>query len=261
MLKRYRLFPIVAGMLFVLLIAGCAPGAIESTAGVTRAVAPSVSTLSAGQESMPRTVTVSGSGTANATPDIAYVQLGVQVIESDAELAVKESTDRMTAVMQVIKEMGIEEKDVQTTQYNMSVQQQYDRDGQPTGEITYRISNQVRVKVRDLTKIGELLQKTLAAGANTVGGVTFSIEDPKALQKQARDLAIADAREKAEQLAAGLGASLGAVRQVSEFSAGRPVPEAAPVMEMRAVGGGEVPVSGGELSVSVQIQVVFDLAE
>ncbi len=260
MLKHYRLFPITIGTLLVLLIAGCAPGAIESTVGVTRAVAPSASTLSAGQESVPRTVTVSGSGTANATPDIAYVQLGVQVIESDAELAVEESTDRMTAVMEVIKDMGIDAKDVQTTQYNMSVQQQYDREGRPTGEITYRVSNQVRVKVRDLTMIGELLQKALAAGANTVGGVTFSIEDPKALQKQARDLAIADAREKAEQLAAGLGASLGPVRQVSEFGVSRPMPEAAKVMEMRAVGG-EVPISGGELSVSVQIEVVFDLAE
>jgi hypothetical protein len=261
MLARYRLFPIIIGTLLILVIAGCAPVATGTTAGAPQAAARSASALATGQEPTPRTVTVSGLGTANAAPDVAYVQLGVQIIETDASLAVEESTTRMAAVMDVIKAMGVAEKDVQTTQYAMSVQQQYDREGKPTGEITYRVSNQVRVKLHDLSKIGELLQKTLAARANTVGGVTFSIEDPDALQQQARDEAIADARTKAEQLAAGLGASLGPVRQVSEFGGGRPVAEVAKTMELRAAGGGEVPISGGELSVSVQIQVVFDLVE
>lgn len=259
MFTRYRLILILSGIVLTLLIAGCAAGA---AAGEPRAAAPAAAALAAGQEPMPRTVNVSGWGTASAAPDVAYVRLGVQIMDTNAEQAVAESTRRMTAVMNAIKEMGIAEKDVQTTQYTISVQQQYDREGQPTGEITYRVINQIQVTLRDLSRTGELLQKTLAAGANTVSGVTFSVEDPKALQEQARDAAIADARAKAEQLATGLGAQLGPVRQISESGGRVPLLEVARPMEVRAAAvGGEVPIAGGELSISVQIQVTFDLVE
>jgi hypothetical protein len=144
----------------------------------------------------------------------------------------------------------------------MWIEQVVDREGQPTGESRYHVVNQVRVRLRDLTKTGELLQKALEAGANNVGGVSFSVADPKALQQEARDQAIADAQAKASQLAAGLGAQLGRLRQVSEYGGviAPSVPVEAYAEGLRG-GGGPVPVSGGEFSVTVEIQVVFDIAE
>lgn len=258
MFARYRLFPMIAAALLILLVAGCAPAAIGTTASAPQTTARTAAALQTDQQPMPRTVSVTGSGTASAAPDVAYVQLGVEVIDTNAEQDVTESTNRMTAVMDAIKGMDIPEKDIQTVQYNISVEQQRDNQGQPTGEIRYHVINQVRVTLHDLSKTGELLQNALAAGANSVNSVTFSIENPEVLQQQARDQAIADAKSKADQLASGLGAQLGPVREISESGGVRPVMEAAPAL-VRSAASSAVPVSGGELSVSVQIQVVFDL--
>jgi uncharacterized protein YggE len=142
----------------------------------------------------------------------------------------------------------------------MWIEQVVDRESRPTGESRYHVVNQVRVRLRDLSKTGKLLQKALEAAANNTGGISFSVDDPTALQGEARDRAIADARAKAQQLATGLGAQLGRLRQVSEY--GGVIAPSEPIFaeEVRG-GGGLVPVSGGEFSVTVEIQVVFDIAE
>jgi hypothetical protein len=250
----------VVGMV-ALLASGCSrplAAAGEPLAGA-RALEASSS-----EETMPRTISVSGVGTASGRPDIAYVEFGVQAINPDADKAVTENSDRMTAVMGALQELKIEDKDIQTINYSMWLEEVRDKDGNLTGESRYHVVNQLRVKVRDLTKVGQVLQKALKAGANNVGSVSFSVADPSALQKQARDAAIGNVRAKAEQLAAGFGAKVGKVHQVSEYG-GEPVP--APNLNVKAerlaagYGGGEVPVSGGELSVNVQIQVTFDIAE
>ena len=217
------------------------------------------SALQAVSEPMPRTISVNGIGMASAPPDVAEVQLGVETIKTDASLAISENTERMTAVMGVIKGMNVEDKDVQTVNYSMWIEEVYDQEGKPTGEIRYHVVNQVRIKLRDLAKTGELLQAALEAGANNVGGISFSVADPVALQREARDQAIANAQAKAEQLAAGLGAHVGPLRQVSEFG-GVVVPLVAPMAE-KGVGGAAVPVSGGEFSITVEIQVVFDIVD
>lgn len=244
-------------MLLILSVAGCTTGAIGTAVGSPQAEARPAAALQAGSDSNPRTVSVSGSGTASAAPDVAYVQLGVEVINPDATQAVQDSTDRMTAVMDALKELGIADKNIQTVQYNISVEQQRDQQGQPTGEIRYHVNNRIRVTVDDISQVGDLLQKTLAAGANTVDSINFSIKDPEALQQQARDAAIADAKAKAEQLATGFDAQLGPVYQINESGGGVPRPQAeAPVMMQAS---GAVPVSGGELNISVDIQVTFEL--
>jgi len=261
-LNRNTLFFVsLAGLLAAALV-GCGEAA---TAGagpqpVGPQAAPPITPLQAGGEPTPRTISVNGIGTATAQPDLAEIQLGVEVVNADAGLAISENTERMTAVMDVLKEMGVEEKDIQTVKYSMWIEEMRDREGQPTGETRYHVVNQVRIRIRDLSKTGEVLQKALEAGANNVGGISFGVSDPAALQREARDQAIADARAKAEQLATGLDARLGPVRQVSEFG-GVVTPKLAPMAERAMAAGGPVPVSGGEFSVTVQIQVVFDIAE
>jgi uncharacterized protein YggE len=191
---------------------------------------------------------------------VADIRLGVEVIETDPDLVVSESTSRMATVRSAIKEMGVADEDIETIEYSMRVEPQQDKNGQPTGENRYHVVHQVRVRLHDLSQVGALLGNALAAGANTVGGVTFGVADPTALQQQARERATADARAKAEQLASALNAKLGSLRQVSESSS--PIgPIGAPMIERATTASSPVPVSSGTFVVRIEIQVIFDLAE
>ncbi|MBC7222824.1 MAG: SIMPL domain-containing protein, partial [Anaerolineae bacterium] len=227
-----------------LVVSGCA--AAQAAPAPAQAAAPQ---QGGGADAGPRLLSVNGVGTATATPDIAYVELGVDVKSASASEVVAESTDRMNKVMEALAELEVEEKDIRTVAYNMWVEEEHDREGNPTGERTYHVVHRVRVTVRALDQVGTLLEKALEAGANTVGGIQFAVEDPTALQQEAREKAIANAKDKAQQLADGLGVSLGEPYTINEYSAAGPLVERAMVMEARAVGGGAgpVPVSPGEL--------------
>jgi uncharacterized protein len=251
--------------LVAMLLVGCG---LVARAGGDGSVVPAAGArlqASSSSETVPRTISVNGTGVASSKPDVAFIELGVESINADAAKAIDDNTARMTAVMAVLDEMGLKEKDVQTVNYSMFIEQ---TKGEPAAgesnvptEPRYHVINQVRVKLRDLSKAGELLGKTLKAGANSVGGITFGVADPTALEKDARDKALSDAKAKAEQLAAGLGAKVGALRQASEFGG---VVSAGPLNRNEAMGlggGGTVPVSAGELNVTVQVQVVFDIAQ
>jgi len=257
-LGRMFVLLLVAGAL-ALLALGCKP----TSAGVGLAGGgQALAVRSSDSESLPRTISVNGAGTVSARPDVAYVTLGVRAINPDADRAVTENTERMSAVMGALKEMKIEDKDIQTTSYSMWLEEERDKEGNLTGVSRYHVVNELRVKVRDMAKVGQLLQQALKAGANSVGGISFSVDDPSALRKEARDKAIADAKAKAEQLATGFGAKVGKVHQVSEYGGYEPDVRMAVKSESYGVGGGsEVPVSGGELSVTVQVQVSFDIAD
>ncbi len=210
---------------------------------------------------VPYTINVSGSGMASRTPDIADIQLGVETVNDDAAQAISESTTKMKAVLDAVKALGVEDKDIQTVNYNMWVEQIYNQEtGIPTGQVRYHVTNQVNVRLRDLTQAGKLLENALAAGANNVGSITFGVSDPTELQKQARVLAVQNARAKADELAAGLGIRVGQVRTVSEYVSGvTPVPMYAKNTVMG--GGGEVPIASGSYNVTVEVQVVFDIIQ
>lgn len=244
-------------VLAALVVSGCATPSLAAPAPAA-AAAPQAAE---GSDATPRLLNVSGKGTATAAPDVVYVELGVDVKSTSASEAVSESTDRMTKVMEAIKALGVEEKDIQTIAYNIWVEDEYDKQGNPTGKRNYHVANQVRVTLRDLDQVGTLLEDALEAGANTVGGIRFGVEDPTSLQEEARDKAIVDARARAEQLAQGLGVTLGEPYTISEH--GVAVPRAENVMLMEApraaAGGAPVPVSPGELSISVQISVSWSI--
>jgi uncharacterized protein YggE len=242
-----------AGMLGLLL--GC--GAKVQAGGGT----VSGATYAAVGGDTPYTINVNGSGMTSNTPDIADIQLGVEAVNDDAAQAISESTSKMKAVLDAVKALGIEDKDIQTVNYSMWVEQIYNPEtGIPTGQVRYHITNQINVRLHDLTLTGKLLENTLAAGANNVGSITFGVSDPTELQKQARATAVQNARAKAEELAAGLGVRVGKVRQVSEYVSG-PVPMATYAKDMGMGGGGEVPIATGSYNVTVEVQVIFDIIQ
>lgn len=249
---------LIGGALVALLVVAIVSGVTTVMANSEpQTASPSVSR--AGAEPMPPSINVTGSGRASARPDVAEIQLGVETVNTDAGQAINENTERMTAVMAGLKGMKVEDKDIQTTNFNMWVEQVTDKEGKPTGEMRYHVVNQIQVRLRDLSKAGELLQQSLKAGANTVNGISFSVADQTALQREARDQAIAEAQAKAEQLATGLGVKLGPVRQVSEVS--NVIVPGPLSLERGLAAAAPVPVSGGEFSVTVQIQVVFDIVQ
>jgi len=207
-----------------------------------------------------RSITVVGEGKVSAKPDIAQAQIGVEVFAPTVQEATRENNERMGAVMAKLKELGIAEKDIQTSSYSIYSERRYPEaplsEGEPEEEITYRVSNMVQVTIRQLDQVGEIIDEAVAAGANSVYGVSFAIDDPSELQGEARTLAIADAKARAEELARLAGVKLGPVMVVSEvIGIGAP--------GFRGYGGGELampmapPISPGELELTLQVQVTY----
>jgi uncharacterized protein YggE len=228
---------LMLGLVAALLLASCSPAA-ESK---------SQATLSA-----------SGTGSASTDPDVVDIQLGVDTVDSDMATAVDQNTIKMNAIMAVLTKLGVADKDMQTTNYNIWVEEVYDQGGQPTGERRYRVSNTVNVRLRDLTQVGKLIEEATGAGVNNIFGINFSVADTTELEQAALDNALENAQAKAESMASKLDSSLGPIVNVIEggyYSA--PMPVAA---ENFGVGGaGEVPISQGRYTMTAQVQVVYEL--
>lgn len=206
------------------------------------------------------TIVVTGQGEAYGEPDVANVSLGVSITNTDVGQAVSQANQAMADITTALGGVGIDPKDVQTTNYNVWPQQQIDRTtGESTGVTTYHVDSSLQVKVRDIAKAGQVIQEALDAGANSVNGLSFGINDPKPLESQARSAAIDDARQRAGELADALGVKLGEPTQVSESTSGVPQPRALSAEAAQGLGGGAVPISTGQLSVSVQVNVTFQL--
>ncbi|MGE5426086.1 MAG: SIMPL domain-containing protein [Bacillota bacterium] len=161
---------------------------------------------------------VSGSGTVYAKADIANISVGLKTeAKKTAAEATAESTRKMDAVINALKALGIEEKDIKTSNY--SLQPIYDwLEGRGQVLRGYEVNQNVDVKVRDLAKIGDVIAKTTEQGANQIGGVNFTIDDEFELKNQARELAIQKAKEKASLIAQQAGMELGEVKGVLESS-------------------------------------------
>ncbi len=215
----------------------------------------------AGSPAMANTITVSGSGEASGVPDTAYVMLGVSVVDSNVGQAVADANATMQQIMDAMKEMGIAEADMQTVGYSVWPEDKYDpQTGQPTGERIYHVDTNLQVKVRDMARTGEIIDAGLNAGANSVGGLSFGIEDTAELEAQARTSAIEDARARAQQLAEAIGVQLGEPIVVvegvsSDYYPFYPVERAA--MEGLGGGGGAPAISPGQQTVSLQVTVTF----
>jgi hypothetical protein len=200
---------------------------------------------------------VMGEGTVEVTPDVATATLGVETRNVDVAEAVGENISRAQAVTEALKAAGILEKDIQTAGFSVYAQDQFDQAGQPTGARIYVVSNTVTFIARDIPKVGDVLSAALKAGANTVNGVSFSIEDPTVAMAEARLKAMEDAKARATALADSAGVTLGKPISINESYA-MPVTSFATDKAMGLGGGGApVPVSAGSLTVTVQVSIAY----
>ncbi len=207
----------------------------------------------------PHTIAVTGAGTAYGAPDVATAQIGVQTRDADAVKATSANTTKMTAIITALKAQGIAEKDIQTTNFSVSAQQDVDASGQPKGTLTFIVDNTVSITIRDLTKVGAVLSASVDAGANNIYGVSYSVADQVALEAQARDKAMADAKARAAQLAKDAGTTLDGPISISEAVNSGPVPYFAARDAMAASASAPVPVQSGQVSVQIQVNVTYGM--
>jgi len=205
-------------------------------------------------------LTISGTGIASAVPDIVDIQFGVDILNENPVDAVNENSLKMNSVMAVLDQMGVDPVDIQTVYYNMWVEDVYDQSGQLTGEKRYRSTNQVNIRLRQMDQIGLMIEKVIEAGATSINGITFGVSDTSELEQLAMENAITNATEKAERVTKELGMTLGEITTLVEGGLySPPVPYYG---EKGGVGaGGAVPISQGQFSVTVQVQVVYDLLD
>ncbi len=201
-----------------------------------------------------------GTATVSAEPEIVQVTFGVDLRGDDPAAVVNEAAQKINRAIAAVRQLGVAEKDIQTTGYNVWVETIYDpQTGQPTGQVVYHVSHFVMATLRDLSKTGDLLATVIEAGANSVSSVNFTVENTDELMKEARRKALENARAQAEQMAQVLGISLGKPVLVSEGGWYPPVVSAA---RAEGMGGGGVeapPISPGAFSVTVSVQVVYEI--
>jgi len=202
-----------------------------------------------------RQVMVVGHGEVKGKPDTATVQIGVETDAPAAKDALAQNTAQAQAIHDKLVKLGVDAKDIQTS--NFTINPTYGNDNrQVTG---YHVGNTVSVKIRKLDNAGTLLDQVVQAGANSIYGVSFSVEDPQALLGQAREQAIKDAQARATQLASAGGASVGEVLVINENVGAQPIPMPMAARSADAANSAAVPVQPGEQSFSVDVQVTFGL--
>jgi uncharacterized protein YggE len=205
-----------------------------------------------------RTMTAAGTGKIYLIPDVAYVNIGVHTEAEDVKEALASNTSQAQKVASVLGEMGVDPKDIQTSAFNVFPQQQYDPQGQLIGN-KYVVDNTIYVTVRDLNKLGEMLDGVVRSGANNINGITFDVFSKEQAVSDARRLAIEDARKVAQEMAQAAGIELGPVQNLSVYS------QSGPIAVYDSKGGGAaasanpVPVSAGQLVIQMDASITFEI--
>lgn len=217
----------------------------------------------AAQDYPPNTITVSGVGSASGAPDIARLDVGVDVVDADVATAFNTASDTLSNVINALVEAGIAREDIRTSGINMWVEDRFGMDtGGEQGQRVYHVSQSLNIVVRDISTVGDVITAAVEAGANQIYGLTFSISDTTALEEEARAEAFANAQERAGNLAEVMGVTLGEpVIVIENHGGGFPGPVAFDTAASGLGGGAGVPVEGGQLTVSVQVQVTFAMGE
>lgn len=213
------------------------------------------------------TIQLSGHGEVTAAPDTAYVTSGVTSQGATAKEALAANTADMSQLINVLKTAGIDPKDIQTSGFGVNPNYIYsdnrDANGYPLPPkiAGYTVTNSVTVHVRDIAILGKVLDQAVSVGANTISGISFSVEDPSALYDEARKSAFADARQKADLYAAAASVSLGAIENINENSSYTPppVPYMAKAMAAPVDRSAPVPVETGQLTYSIDVNVTWDI--
>jgi hypothetical protein len=204
------------------------------------------------------TIAVSGEGKVLAKPDIGQVGLSVISDAATVVAAQKDNTEKMNKIIKAMKDSGIKEEDLKTVSYNISPRYQYSA-GKST-IIGYEVTQTLEVKIRDLNKVGDILGQAASLGANQVGALNFTFDDPEKLQSEARQKAIANAKQKAQDLAGSLGVQLGEIVSFTESVSGEPNPIYYATEKMGMGGGGAVPeIQTGQNEIQVNVTLAYEI--
>jgi uncharacterized protein len=210
----------------------------------------------------PRTLNVSGNGTVSLTPDIAYIYVGVHTDDPNLATAVSKNNTQAQALVDALKKAGVDGKDIQTSNFSVYTNnnQSFDKltgQGLPIGTF-YSVDNTVYVTIRNLGKLGSLLNTVVDAGANSINSISFDVADKTAAMTQARQKAMKNASDLAAELAKTAGVKLGEVQNVT-YSDNSP-------MQYYGMGGGgasapnaSVPIQPGQTQVSVTVSVTYTI--
>ena len=203
----------------------------------------------------PHTMAMTGHGEVRGAPDMAQVTAGVTATAPTAAQALAANSNRMKGVFAALAKLGVPEKNIQTTNFFVSPQYTNGDNNTPRRLTGYQVNNDVTVRLEDVGKLGGALDALVAAGANQINGVSFSIQNDAPLLEKARTQAIADARMRAETYAKAAGMTLGPILSISE-GGGEAPPR--PMYRMAAMAA-ETRIAPGEQSVAADVSVVWEI--
>jgi uncharacterized protein YggE len=204
----------------------------------------------------PKRLQVSGTAVVTGDPDIAYITVGVETQNPSAEKAAQDNASIMAQVLAALREMGLTEKEVSTSGYNIWGSTQTVNRGTDKEETvtTYWVQNRINITTKNLDSVGEIVDRAVKAGANQVQGIRFDVQDKQALQLEALKLAVQQGMGKAEAMAEAAGVTLGELVSMSEsYSSYAPMVRAVAYADA-AVG---TSISPGEVEVSASVQMEF----
>ncbi len=206
-----------------------------------------------------RTISLSASGAVKTTPDKVDISTGVTTEAKTAREALDQNTGAMAKVVESLKADGIDAKDIQTV--NFSVGPVYDQRPMdkpaPPEVVGYRVTNQVRITLHDIKKLGAILDKVVTLGSNQIDSIEFGVEEPEALKDEARKLALKNVTDNAKLYAEAAGVGLGRILSITEEESSYQ-PRYAP-MATRMDSAKEVPIEAGTASVEVRVRVSWEI--
>jgi len=216
---------------------------------------------SAAEPIQPRIV-VTGEGEATVAPDLAILSLSVMREAKTAREALDANNAAMAEVIEAIKQFGVADRDVQTA--GLQIMPRYNYTNKPDGTqdaelVAYQVINTLTVRVRDLVKTGEIIDKAVSLGVNQGGNIVFTNDDPSATLTEARKNAVAEATARARTLAEAAGVQLGRVIEILDQSFGAQPMQIQAKSFDRAMMAASVPIEAGETTYRVQVNMTFEL--
>ena len=206
-----------------------------------------------------RSISLSGHGEVRLAPDLAIVTVGVMSSAATAREALDGNTKSMTTIMAALKDAQIEMRDIQTSNFMVNPRYDYSQNNaQPPKVVAYDVSNNVTVTVRKLESLGVVLDQVVSSGSNQINGVMFQVSKPEAATDEARKLAVANARRKADIYAAASGVTLGQIMSLSEGGGYQPPVPVFKSMRAESVSA-DVPISQGEQAIAVDVNITWEI--
>jgi uncharacterized protein len=206
-----------------------------------------------------RTISAQGNGEVFLVPDVAYISIGVESRAPQVNAALNENNVQAERIAETLREMGVEDRDIQTSAFSVYPFQEYGPMGE-AGELVYVVSNTVNITVRNLHTMGELLDAVVQAGANAIHSVQFDVENKEQAVTEARRLAISNAQQTAAELADAAGVELGELVSLNVYASGGPIP----FFEGKVYGGlgssdSSVPVAAGQMVIHMVADLAYEI--